>query len=229
MGGRGPKGVPTRGSVGSLPNGRQCGTGHGEGLKVWDKVIMKTEWGLLISALVLGLGCAHVPPHSAGSPPSQSVEDHFVIHGQGGFTEAKVTDVSILGPAIDLVRTSRELRGRAYNQAVDITVDGSSQQARGIIGQQPLQLNVNTQGNEVHARGLVAGHLSDFTVGPAAINGKIGPCGYELVWTGSSYEGTRSCDNRTTEQLELRLPRAISFWEPAQAMASLSVFLLGKG
>jgi hypothetical protein len=152
------------------------------------------------------------------------------IHGAGVFSDAKVTQSSIEGPVINLGRYGGELRGTtATNQPVNVTLNETTQQARGIIGTRPVELHVEeAPDGSLHGQGMIAGYLSDFRTNAYAIQGRIGLCSYDLTLQDGAYVGMRACETGLTP-VTLEIPELMRGWSPVDQMASLGIFLVGVG
>lgn len=192
---------------------------------------MKARSSFVTLVVVGGLaGCAYTQPlHSASSAGQQGDPNHLVIHAQSQFIDALVTPTAMTGPNINISRSASGLRGEAYGRPVNLSVDPQAEKVDGVIGRQPVQLTVRREGEQVRVQGLLGGRLSDFVTSPQAIQGKIGPCSYQLVWTGGAYEGSRACRRGQIEPMELRIPVSMSQWTPPEFIASLGVFLSARG
>jgi hypothetical protein len=185
---------------------------------------------VLAAALSLvGLGCAEdEAPPVFPDEPEEALQD-LSLHGDhGSAVEARVDTSSIVGPNVNVGRYREPeggaMRGTAFGRPVSLEL--GAQKVTGIVGTQPFDVSVTREGGALRLTGLVRGMPSDFRIDPAAVNGKLGRCSYELVREGTAYAGRRSCGGGT-ERVRLRLPDALACWQDAERAAALAVMLGG--
>lgn len=159
---------------------------------------------------------------TAGAAESQDI----FLRTPGESISATVKGDSIESPDLQLYRSSSAVRGRAFGRVVNL--DLKNDQVSGLVGGQPTSLKLNPQaGGGLEAVGMLGGGLSRFKLTPKEISGTVGACSYALQFTGTRYEGWRSCRGRIENPVYLELPSTLSEGGNAQEVATLGL-LLGR-
>ncbi len=172
-------------------------------------------WGMALWALASG--CSH------RQPGPESGETFLVQVAGGGVTQASLTDSTVTGPDMRLNLSESGLRGEAFNRPVN--VQWSQDEVTGLVGRTPVQLTVRREGNQIHARGLYEGRLSDLRVSRAGIDGPIGSCSYSLKPAAGGYQGFRSCSQAPESPTTVQIPDGLWQKSDAAQIALLALLL----
>ncbi len=185
--------------------------------EAFKDIVMRSSLGVLAVVMGLGAACSHEQVRPGAG-------DSFVVHVHGGSVlEAKVTDSGVVGPEVRLNRSGSSLRGEAFNRPVDVQWSGD--EVTGLIGRTPVQLTVHREGNEIHARGLYEGRLSDLRVSRSEIEGPIGNCSYSLKASESGYQGFRSCTQSPESPTTVQVPGTLWQQPDTEQVALLALLL----
>ena len=145
---------------------------------------------------------------------------------QTAFT-VQVTDRELISPDIQLTHAGNELRGRMFGQVVFLGLDAD--RVGGTVGSRFTRLQLQEKDGVTQARGNFLGSLMDLSLGPQALTGMVGRCGYDLKATPEgTYEGSRSCGGLPQRPVVLTLPPALTQQGPSMTLVTLAM-LLGNG
>ena len=170
-------------------------------------------------AIVFSLGCLASCAHVGPSSP-----DSLYLHSTDAVIEARVDPNEIVGPAMQVNRYPDAMRGRVFNRPFE--THWTAQEVTGQINGRPVQLHLDQQGDEVHAKGLWGGRLSDFRLSPEMIEGSVGNCGYSLRVQDNLYQGFRSCHHQRVDQpVVVQLPQNLQNSPMGEKVASVSILL----
>jgi hypothetical protein len=84
-------------------------------------------------------------------------------------------------------------------------------------------MNATEEGDTLKCNGLI-GRPGTITISQQAINGNIGVCAYELVRSGDSYAGSRSC-GRGISQATVTFPTNILEWKPINICVLMALLM----
>ncbi|MGK3993016.1 hypothetical protein [Sorangium sp. So ce1024] len=190
---------------------------------------------VLCLSLGLPVGAACGPAPAADVPAREEIfgaagpGEFILLAATGELVSADIEPGRVLGPDVNLGvyasdsgRGGEAVRGVAFDKAVSVTTTGEG--ATGVVGGSPLDLSVTRAETGLHARGLVAGALSDYRLDEQQLTGVIGRCSYELTRAGRYYEGARSCGG-PPHQVTVLLPRGLSSWSDAALATTLGLLL----
>jgi hypothetical protein len=157
---------------------------------------------------------------TAGAAKNQDI----FLRTPGESITATLKGDSVASPDLQLYRGSDAVRGRAFGHVVDLNIKGN--EVSGTIGGNPARLQLNSQpGGGLEAVGLFGGELSRLKVTPKEISGTVGSCSYDLRFTGTRYEGSRSCRGQFENPVFLELPATLAEGGDAQTVATLGLIL----
>jgi hypothetical protein len=158
------------------------------------------------AALSLALSAA------CGAPPAAApaaVPVTVSLSLPGDLRQMTLQGSRIFGPSIEILHQGQTYRGRAFDEPVDLRVDGD--RVEGAVGGR-TELHVEVRADAFTIRGLNASKLGRLEVGPDRIVGQLGGCQYDLVAAdGADYQGFRACSTRLD-------PAALSFAPEVAAM-----------
>jgi hypothetical protein len=169
-----------------------------------------------VTLFMLGciVGCSS---SSSSQPPANSPQLAAAVELTPRVTLQKTDKgVRIFGPGLELIRDDQGIRGQSASGIVDInpTKDGFS----GVIGTGTTNIHIEpTVNGYFNMRGMFAGGMGNLEVSEKVIQGKLGPCQFDLNATPSTtpertYSGYRICGGKkgmttltlTSELLELK-------------------------
>jgi hypothetical protein len=194
---------------------------------------MRRLGGLLVAlGLVVLSGC---PREEADFPSLEDAEgdswrpnDFYLLGASGRVLNVTVGENAAIGPLVNVGRYIEEdgpvLRGVMFGKPVSLSFGPT--QVAGLWGSEPLRAEVRRQEKRLHIEGLVRGRIADLGLGPDAITGTIGVCGYDLARRGRIYEGTTSCGGQV-ELVSLQVPETLAAWGDV-ASATLVAMLLTR-
>lgn len=182
---------------------------------------------LPVVAAFLAAACAHAPETVPGPDwgiARASTEDTFQIGGQADHWGVRVTDGEILGihPDFALARTEGEIRGRAFGTPVVVGFHGD--EGAGVYRGAPFQVKVERTPAGLHVTGIFGGALSDFELSTERINGRVGNCGWDVRWNGTTYSGSRGCGTRI-EPISVSLPATMARWSDVEVAGGLGLLM----
>lgn len=192
---------------------------------------MRRLGGWLVPLALSGLpGCAH---EEADFPSQEELygeqynpNDFVLLGGDGRVVNATVGGEGVLGPEVNLGLYAEDegqaLRGVMFRRPVNLNVSRGG--AEGLWGTEPVQVRVTRQEKKLRVEGLVRGRMTDVWVGPEALTGSIGSCGYDVERRGRVYEGTYSCGGRV-QQVMVAVPETFARWSDAGFGAALVMLL----
>lgn len=151
-----------------------------------------------LSALALIAACAH-------SEPAGPVE-HFTLTSTGDSYSVTITPNLLSGPDYQVSRYSDAFRGDIKNKILDAEIENGK--VNGNLGSAPFTVSIENEGDNTRVRGLYAGMLTDFTVGPTQIHGQAGQCSYQLARGPGApdYSGYSSCSGTEQRSTRINLP-----------------------
>jgi hypothetical protein len=178
--------------------------------------------------VVLALGCAHAPVESAAPGwkllSATPGTDQIQFRSDVRLRWATVTDTSARGPDLDLRRTPGKIEGTTFvERLVELTEKGNEMLGR--VAGDDFGLTLREDGDEMRATGVVGGMQTTFWLSPALIRGSIGPCSFQLGWSGGSYLGGRQCGPRS-DTISLQNPAGLARSSDPE-VASLLAILVG--
>jgi len=136
---------------------------------------------------------------------------------------ARVTDRDLTSPDLQLGFGNDSLRGRAFGNPVNLTLDAA--RVRGIYGSGPVDLRMTQEEGGLRAKGTFGGQLTDFEVTPQTFKGDVGRCSYQLNASAEGrYQGWRSCLAGLENPVSLSIPPAIGH-DDARLVATLALVL----
>jgi len=182
----------------------------------------KKTVGAALAILGLGLGA----PVGAATVTVSS-QDEIQVHAGDRVVEAKIAGDKLFGAQVQVQRYGSELRGRAFNTAVQLEFNPGK--VTGQVGSRPVNLQVRQNGDGVDVNGLFAGNLSNLRIRPTALSGRMGRCDYDLTLAGTHYEGWRRCDGEGVPvPASLQLPEALASLSDSEQVAILGLVLSGR-
>jgi hypothetical protein len=136
----------------------------------------------------------------------------------------QVAGDNLTSPDIQLTRDHDNLRGRALGRVVFLQLKPA--EVGGTVGNSLTRLLITEKGNVTTVRGNFAGGLSDFQLSPQSLEGKVGPCSYDLKATADgSYEGSRSCGGPPQLPVVLDIPPSLAQQGSAMTLATVTLVL----
>jgi hypothetical protein len=184
--------------------------------------------------VALGLSALPGCTHEEADFPSQeelygeqyNPNDFLLLGGDGQVVNATVGGNGVLGPEVNVglyaEGDGQALRGVMFRRPVNLKVAQSG--AEGLWGTEPMRVRVTRQEKKLRVEGLVRGRIADVWVGPDALSGSIGSCGYDVARRGRVYEGTYSCGGRV-QQVTVQVPETFGRWSDAGFGAALVMLL----
>ena len=142
------------------------------------------------------------------------------------YIQVSIDGDSIFGPNWSLKHGGTYIRGFGVGQlAVQITLKGTH--AEGNVLNAPLTVDLKpAEAGVTQVTGLFGGgHLSDFKISPSIFQGKLGPCSYDLKYTGARYEGMSNCNGGNITPTSLDLPVAMASWTDLEVATVLAIVL----
>src|SRR5499427_2070372 len=173
---------------------------------------------------MIQLYCLLQAAQIVGTAILSAPSDDFLLQQPGASLTAKVDAKGISGPAVQLGRSSGQLRGRIGRQAADL--EFTADRVTGLVGRAPVNLRVTRTDDGIHLRGLYAGRLSNLRIGPSGLSGSLGRCGFTLSAEGNRYEGERSCGGLPVPVV-VQIPARLA-QRPMGEFAASIVALLGQ-
>jgi hypothetical protein len=145
--------------------------------------------------------------------------------GNGWETTAVISPSGAQGPNINVGRFDggAAIRGTINNAPFQLAVDQAAGTANGQTGWGPLSMNATEEGDTLKCNGLI-GRPGTITISQQAINGNVGVCAYELVRSGDSYTGSRSC-GRGISQATVTFPTNILEWKPINICVLMALLM----
>jgi hypothetical protein len=157
---------------------------------------------------------------ASAAPPSQ----HLTLRTPDYAVTATVSEDGIQSPDLQLYVSKDALRGRAYGEVVNLSIDEDT--VGGLVGALPTRLELSPRkGGGLEVTGTLGGDLTRFTLSPQKLSGTVGDCSYELRFTGSRYEGHRSCGGRIENPVFLELPATLAQAGNGPVVATLGLIL----
>ena len=188
----------------------------------------------VVLLLAVGVGCASTPDAGAAGPRPREGQEGGVpsvalwTGGSQAFT-ALVENDDIIGATMSLHRASSgsgtSFQGSAFDRSVNVSFDGSS--AHGIVGNEPLNLDVSDGPNGViRIRGIVGGASTSLDIGANRLSGYVGRCIYDMARHDMAFrfEGVRNCSGGT-HRARLEVTKPILDWAPIETATLLSLVL----
>jgi hypothetical protein len=157
-----------------------------------------------------------------------SAPSTITLRTPGALVEATMAEHRIYGPDIELARDGRTLRGRVFDNVVDLRCGDAA--IEGSVAGGRTDLHLSERAGVFVLRGLYAGKLGELEIGTDRLVGQLGGCQYDLrdaSGAGATYRGTRLC-SRSPEPAELSLPPAV-LPLPPHDRAVLLALVLGSG
>jgi hypothetical protein len=181
----------------------------------------------VLSLLFLVLGCAGATPPGpapvwAFASASPAAGKELRMRSGERYVQVSIDGDSIFGANWSLKHGGTYIRGfGAGRLAVQITLKGT--RADGTVLNNPLTVDLKPPENGVtEVSGLFAGSLSNFKISPEIFQGKLGPCSYDLKYTGTRYEGMSSCAGAIT-RTSLDLPVTMASWTDLEVAVVLAI------
>jgi hypothetical protein len=154
--------------------------------------------------------------------PSAAVPVTVTLSLPGDVRQMTLQGSRIFGSSIEVLHRDQTYRGRAFNEPVDLRVDGGLVQ--GAVGGR-TELHVEVQADSFTVRGLNAGKLGMLDVRPDRVVGQLGGCQYDLHGSGGGYyQGLRACSARP-EAAALRIAPEVAAMSPQDRAALLAILL----
>ena len=191
----------------------------------------------LAAALCLSLACASstqstsTPPGEAGTGGSGQAgggNQLFTFHSTAGSYQVTVTPTELVSPEYQVSRTRDGLRGRINNRPISIKAENTK--ITGQLGNQPVNMNVTKEGDTTRIQGLWGGAISNLTVSPSQLEGRIGRCSFSMKRAQNAapgdYSGFSACQGRGQLPTGVHVPQDTSHPD-ARTAAELAV-LLGR-
>jgi hypothetical protein len=177
------------------------------------------------SALCLIAACATSSSSNAKLQTSNEPQQRFRMVGNGWETTAVISPDGAQGPNINVGRfdNGAAIRGTLNNAPFQLAVDQAAGTANGQTGWGPLSMTATEEGNQLKCNGLI-GRPGTITISQQSINGNIGVCAYELVRSGDSYTGSRSC-GRGISQATVTFPTNILEWKPINICVLMALLM----
>ncbi|MFO0676768.1 MAG: hypothetical protein U0169_09545 [Polyangiaceae bacterium] len=143
---------------------------------------------------------------AANEPPP----DAFVVREPGLAVTARLESARLEGPDTSLVHDGNAFRGRAKGDLVDLAVSENGTRIRGLARGGRVDLHVDDHDGRLDVRGIYAGVLTEFTLGPTSIRGTVGRCAYDAERRNGErwYGGGRICTS-TDANGAATLPRPV--------------------
>jgi hypothetical protein len=182
--------------------------------------------------LVVLAGCSSPEPEVPSADESDDElprpNDFFLLGASGRVVNATIGERAVIGPFVNVARYDEEggivVRGVMFGKPVSLSVGPA--RVGGLWGAEPLRTEVRRQEKRLHVEGLVRGRIADLWIGPEAVTGTIGPCGYDLARRGRVYEGASSCGGQV-ELVSVQIPETFAAWGDAAFTAMIAMFLTG--
>lgn len=195
---------------------------------------MKRIGHALGAAALLALGTAGAQgTESAPAPvqtkpeqttPEKAKDQYLFLRTPTAAVTLKVAGNDITGPDIQLSRQGDALRGRAFGRVVFLNLD--DQKLGGTVGSSLTRLTFENKGQDLDVRGTFGGKLTHLTIGPEALNGSVGRCGYQLKANADGdYVGSRSCGGIPQQPVTLDIPPALKEQGTPMTLATLALLL----
>lgn len=180
---------------------------------------------VVVSALSLIAACATSSSSSAKLGTSNEPQQRFRMVGNGWETTAVISPSGAQGPNINVGRfdNGSAFRGTINNQPFQLAVDQAAGTANGQTGWGPLSMTATEDADKLTCNGLI-GRPGTITISQQAINGNVGVCAYELVRSGDSYTGSRSC-GRGISQATVTFPTNILEWKPINICVLMALLM----
>jgi hypothetical protein len=159
-----------------------------------------------------------------GTAGAQGKDQYLTLRTPQAAITARITDNSVVSPDIQVTSDGKNLRGRALDQVVFLTLDDNA--VSGSVGTQLARLNIENENGVTDARGTFAGNLTHLRLSREELTGNVGACGYELKATeDGGYQGSRSCGGPPERPVVLYIPPALAQQGPAMTLATLALLL----
>jgi hypothetical protein len=150
--------------------------------------------------------------------------DQFqAVGGGGGQISVQISGHNIYGPSVSLSVTPTYIRGQIGTAStIDVTIRGD--RGDGNVKGLPFSCIVTTNPDgSARVTGAMGRGNTDFTLSPAALQGRIGVITYSLAWNGTRYEGGTTPGGRAW----LQLPPVMATWSNVEVACTLAVLLIG--
>jgi hypothetical protein len=159
-----------------------------------------------------------------GTAGAQGQDQYLTLRTPQAAITARVTGDSVVSPDIQVTSDGKNLRGRAFDQVVFLSLD--EDRVSGTVGSQLARLNLENENGVTEARGTFAGNLTNLRISEEGLTGTVGRCGYDLKATeDGGYQGSRSCGGVPQRPVVLDIPPALAQQGPAMTLATLALLL----
>jgi hypothetical protein len=181
-------------------------------------------------ATALALACAHESsaPSSGTGGSGSGASQLFTFHSTAGSYQVTVTPTDLTSPEYQVSRTSDGLRGRVGSRPISVKTEGNK--ITGALGNQPVNMNVTTEGSTTRIQGLWGGTISNLTVSPQELSGRIGRCSFSMQRAQSGapgdYSGFSACQGQGQLPTGVHVPQDTS--HPDAKTAAELALLLGR-
>jgi hypothetical protein len=180
---------------------------------------------VVVSALCFIAACATSSSSNAKLQTTNDPQQRFRMVGNGWETTAVISANGAQGPNINVGRfdNGSAIRGTINNAPFQLAVDQAAGTATGQTGGGPLTMNATEEGDGIRCQGLV-GRPSNIVFSKERINGNVGICAYELVRSGESYNGSRSCAGGISNAT-VTFPTSILEWKPINICVLMALLM----
>ncbi|WP_281333135.1 hypothetical protein [Polyangium sp. 6x1] len=186
----------------------------------------------LALALLAPASCGYEEPDM---PSQEALYDEpwrpndFFLQGSGGHVvHATIGEGTAIGPVVNVglyaEDDAKALRGLVLGKTLSASVRGA--EVEGLWGAEPLRLRMTRMEKRLHVEGLLRGRITDLWIGPEAITGTVGLCGFDLARRGHIYEGSLRCGG-SMELVSVRVPETFATWGETASAAMVAMLLTG--
>jgi len=168
--------------------------------------------------LMLSLGLL-----AGGAAVGATSEPHISVRLPQTSYNVRLSGRDIVAPHIQLHHSREELRGRAFDTTVALSL--KEDRISGNIGGALVNLKVTTQGDTVKGEGGFLGRPAEVRFSPEALHVYVGGCTWPLKNTEGTYVGKRSCDRALEPPSEVVIPERFQQLTPSEQVALLLLSL----
>ncbi len=194
--------------------------------------MQKLPASLVALALLAPASCVY---EEADTPSQETLygqpwspNDFFLLGSGNHVVNATIGEKTAIGPVVNVGLYAEDdgpvFRGLLLGITLSASVRGPH--VEGLWGAEPLRLRVTRMEKRTHVEGLLRGRITDLWIGPEAITGTVGPCGFDLAKRGRVYEGSLRCGG-PMERVSVRIPEALSSWGETASAAMVAMLLTG--
>jgi hypothetical protein len=159
-----------------------------------------------------------------GAALAESKEPVISVRLPQASYNVKLTGKDIVSQSLQLSHSPKELRGRVG--ATTAAISFKENEAKGNIGQAPVNLKIKVEGTTVKAEGGFAGRPVELSYSPSELTVYINDCTYRLKNTEGTYTGRRSCDRSLVRDTEVTIPAEFQQLTPPE---QATILLLSLG